>query len=241
MSRGLSRPGFAASRLRIYSAFPLHTTRKMARRILEDGSVLVLGSASPRRRDILNGLGVPIDVLAADVDESHAAGETPDAYLERIVRAKLSAVCELVRAGANPQHAAVLVADTTVVIEGDVLGKPIDEADAERLLRRICGRTHVVKTRYAVAAGESWLSPARERTVETRVSLRRASDEEIRRYAATGEGLDKAGAYAAQGVGAFLVERIEGSYTNVVGLPACEVVSDLQALGLLRDFPAVVP
>lgn len=233
--------GFAASRLRIYSAFPLHTTRKMTRRTLEGSSVLVLGSASPRRRDILSGLGVPIEVLPADVDETRAHREAPDAYLERIVRAKLSAVCDLVRAAAKPEYAAVLVADTTVVIDGDVLGKPSDVRDAERLLRQICGRTHVVKTRYAVATSESWPSAACERTVETSVSLRRASDDEIRRYAATGEGLDKAGAYAAQGIGAFLVERIEGSYTNVVGLPACEVVHDLQALGLLRDFPAAAP
>jgi septum formation protein len=213
----------------------------MTPRTLEGSSVLVLGSASPRRHDILRGLGVPIEVIAADVDESRAAGESPDAYLERIVGAKLAAVCERVSAAAKPQHAAVLVADTTVIIDGDVLGKPSDVADAERLLRRICGRTHVVKTRYAIATRQSWPSAASERTVETRVSLRAASDDELRRYAATREGLDKAGAYAAQGIGAFLVEHIEGSYTNVVGLPACEVVRDLQALSLLRDFPAAVP
>jgi septum formation protein len=160
--------------------------------------------------------------------------------LQRIVRDKLSAVSRVLERSGRREHAAVLVADTTVVIDDDVLGKPDDVADAERLLRRICGRTHVVKTRYAIAfAGSSSVECAR--TVETRVTLRAASDEEIRRYAATREGLDKAGAYAAQGIGAFLVERIEGSYTNVVGLPACEVVSDLQTLGLLRQFPAVAP
>ena len=213
----------------------------MTHRTLEGSSVLVLGSASPRRRDILRGLGVPIEVIAADVDESRGPGEPPDAYLERIVRAKLVAVCGRVIAAAEPHHVAVLVADTTVIIDGDVLGKPSDVADAERLLRQICGRTHVVKTRYAIATTESWPSAACERTVETQVSLRGASDDELKRYAATREGLDKAGAYAAQGIGAFLVERIEGSYTNVVGLPACEVVRDLQALRLLRDFPAAVP
>jgi septum formation protein len=233
--------GFAATRLRIYSAFSLHATGEMTGRTLVNGALLVLGSASPRRRDILNGLGVPIEVIAADVDETRAPQEPPDAYLERIVRAKLEAVCATVLARARPQHAAVLVADTTVVIDGDVLGKPSDVADAERLLRQICGRTHVVKTRYAIACGGALPDPACERTVETRVTLRRASDGEVRRYAATREGLDKAGAYAAQGIGAFLVERIEGSYTNVVGLPACEVVSDLQALGLLREFPAAAP
>src|SRR4030095_14780036 len=98
------------------------------------------------------------------------------------------------------------------------------------------GRTHVVKTRYAIARAAQAL-PALERTVETRVSMRRASPQELRRYAAGGEGADKAGAYAAQGIGAFLIERISGSYTNVIGLPACEVVLDLCQAGLLAEFP----
>ncbi|HMJ12616.1 MAG TPA: nucleoside triphosphate pyrophosphatase [Polyangiaceae bacterium] len=211
----------------------------MSSRILSKSSVLVLGSASPRRRDILTGLGIPIVVMPADVDETRASAERPDAYLQRIVRDKLNAVMRAARAQSSSTFAGILVADTTVIIDEDVLGKPNDVADAERLLRQICGRTHVVKTRYAIATAMA--ESVCERTVETRVSLRRASDAEISRYAATGEGLDKAGAYAAQGIGAFLVERIEGSYTNVVGLPACEVVSDLQALGLLREFPALDP
>jgi septum formation protein len=197
---------------------------------------LVLGSASPRRRDILTGLGIPIQVLPADVTETARENEQPDAYLARIVRDKWSAVRELTLRSELGERA-VLVADTIVVVGEAILGKPTGDSDAERLLGLIAGRTHVVKTRYAVARPGTASSPDAERTVETRVTMRSASAEEIRRYVATGEGRDKAGAYAAQGIGAFLIERIDGSYTNVVGLPACEVVSDLLALRLLAEFP----
>lgn len=190
---------------------------------------LLLGSASPRRRELCAGLGLPIRVAPADVCEDLRAGESPSAYLERVVADKLLAVAER----AEPPFAAILVADTIVVLHDEILGKPSDAADAERLLSRIVGRTHVVLTRYAIKGPEAELA----RTVESRVSMRAASSDEVARYARTGEGLDKAGAYAAQGIGAFLVERIEGSYTNVIGLPVCEVVLDLRAAGLLGDFP----
>jgi septum formation protein len=190
---------------------------------------LVLGSGSPRRREMLSALRLPFQVLAADIDEERLAGEPPLDYLARIAAEKLSGV--RARLG-NAPHAAILVADTTVVIDGDVLGKPLDEADAVRLFSRIAGRVHQVFTRYAIGLpGEPGVKVAR--TVETRVHIRAAAADEIRAYAATGEGLDKAGAYAAQGIGTFFIERVEGSYSNVVGLPACEVLADLRALGLL--------
>jgi septum formation protein len=193
---------------------------------------LILGSASPRRRDILSGLGIPITVLPADVDESLVPAEEPLAYVERVVASKLAAVAA--RAG-RPQAAGMLVADTIVVLDGLVLGKPVDVSDAERLLGRLAGREHRVHTRYAIASpsGEKLLA----RTVTSDVRLLAASPETLSRYARTGEGLDKAGAYAVQGIGAFLVESIHGSYSNVVGLPACEVVQDLVATGLLERFP----
>src|SRR5262249_45831161 len=153
----------------------------------------------PRRREIISALGLPFQVLAADIDEQHRPGEAPLAYLERIAEDKLAGV--RARAGDTP-YAAILVADTTVVIDGDVLGKPTDVDDAARLFSRIAGRVHSVYTRYAIGLrGEA---PARvARTVETQVQIRAADAAEIRAYAATGEGLDKAGAYAAQGIGSF--------------------------------------
>lgn len=193
---------------------------------------LLLGSASPRRREILRGLGLAIRVEPADIPEHALPAEAPLEYVSRIVSEKLRAVT----ARASAPFSALLVADTIVVIEREILGKPADVADAERLLSRIVGRTHTVYTRYAIATatGEA---PLIARTVATEVTLRHASLDEIRRYAASGEGLDKAGAYAAQGLGAFLIERIVGSYSNVVGLPACEVVLDLRTLGLIEHFP----
>jgi septum formation protein len=194
---------------------------------------LLLGSASPRRRDILHGLGLSIRVAPADIPEHVGSGEQPLEYVTRIVREKLAAVA----ARAKPPFAGILVADTIVVVEGDVLGKPTDVADAERLLGRIAGKTHTVYTRYALSLSDAPEVDRAARTVATEVTLRRASAQELTRYAASGEGLDKAGAYAAQGLGAFLIERIAGSYSNVIGLPACEVVLDLRALGLIEHFP----
>jgi septum formation protein len=198
---------------------------------ISESTPLVLGSASPRRREILTNLRIPIRVLPADVPEEVLGVEAAPAYIERIVADKLAAVGQR----AQGAGAAILVADTIVVVDGAILGKPTDYDDAERLLRRIVGRTHIVFTRYAIGAIDGTLAVAR--TVKSEVRLRAASAAEIRGYAETGEGLDKAGAYAIQGVGAFLIESIDGSYTNVVGLPACEVVSDLLATGLVENFP----
>lgn len=194
---------------------------------------LLLGSASPRRRDILSGLGLQLRVEPADIPEHALPGEAALDYVTRIVEGKLSAVASR----STRPFSVALVADTIVVIDDEILGKPRDLADAERLLNRIAGRTHTVYTRYALSLPEAPGAVRLARTVATQVSLRRASSEELRRYAASGEGLDKAGAYAAQGLGAFLIERIVGSYSNVVGLPACEVVLDLRELGLLGPFP----
>jgi len=201
--------------------------------MISEETPLLLGSASPRRRDILSGLGLPIRIEPADISEEVALAEQPLDYVSRIVSEKLSAVA----ARASGAFSAILVADTVVVIDGRILGKPKDTADAERLLRLIVGRTHVVYTRYAISVADAPAVIRAAHTVATEVSLRAASEDEIMRYAASGEGLDKAGAYAAQGLGAFVIERIVSSYSNVVGLPACEVVVDLRSLGLLGHFP----
>lgn len=206
-------------------------------KVIGEASPLLLGSASPRRRALLSELRLPLIVEPAEVEEERFVGEAPHSYLERIADAKLQATQREALAQ-HPCAAAVLVADTIVVVDGDVLGKPTDVADAQRLLRRIVGRTHQVFTRYALVANrpDAIRQPV-ARTVRSDVRMRAASPSEIERYAATGEGLDKAGAYAVQGIGAFLVESIQGSWTNVVGLPLCEVVQDLAMLGVLGPFP----
>ena len=201
-------------------------------RVLSAAHPLVLGSASPRRREILGSLGIPCVVVPAAVDESTAPGEKPRDYLERVVTLKRRAVLEAL---AGRAAGAVLVADTSVTLGDEIFGKPADAAEAERMLERLSGREHVVFTRYALSAPDG--GALRERTVASRVWLRTATREELRGYAASGEGFDKAGAYAVQGLGAFLIERIDGSYTNVVGLPACELVQDLTAGGWLEHFP----
>lgn len=196
---------------------------------------LCLGSASPRRRELLSGLSLPLRIVVGDIDEDPAPLEPPLAYLERVVNDKLQAIAQ--RGREIDGCAGLLVADTIVRIDDDIIGKPRDLADAFVLLRRLSGREHIVHTRYAISLPGSFMRAAMERTVSSRVRLRTAPDALLRRYAATGEGLDKAGAYAVQGIGAFLVEAIQGSYSNVVGLPVCEVVSDLMSLEVLAEFP----
>ncbi len=195
---------------------------------------LLLGSASPRRREIVATLGIPCVVAAVDVDETPAAGEAPGAYLARIVRAKLTAALGLELAAAA---GACLVADTSVILDAEILGKPTTPADAARMIRALSGRAHEVHTRFAIGQASSPGAPLHEETVVSRVVFRALTDGEIEGYVATGEGADKAGAYAVQGIGAFAVQRIEGSYGAVVGLPACEVVLALRDLGLLGAFP----
>jgi septum formation protein len=191
---------------------------------------LVLGSASPRRRDLLALLGVPVVVRAASVDESQQPGEEPHPYLERISRSKLDAI----RAFALPPAVGVLVADTIVVApDGVILGKPAGEGDARSMMVRLAGATHEVRTRFLLGGVAAGALPEHGETVITRVRFRSLSAEEVSAYVASGEGADKAGAYAAQGMAAAFIERIEGSYTNVVGLPLCEVVVAIQRLGWL--------
>lgn len=209
---------------------------------LSEAAPLLLASASPRRREILAQLGVPTRVTSVGVDESVLPGEAPRAYLARIVAAKLAAApyatadadADAVGA-AGPKAAAVLVADTTVIDpRGQILGKPSGPGDAERMIASLAGATHEVWTRFAIGAPGS---PARElhaETVATRVTFRPLTPGQVRAYVESGEGTDKAGAYAIQGRGAGLVSRLEGSYSNVVGLPACEVIVALERLGLWR-------
>jgi septum formation protein len=184
---------------------------------------------------MIASLGVAFVARAVDVDESRLAGEAALPYLERIVAAKLEAATR----AAPPGAAAILVADTIVTVDGDVLGKPRDDADAAQMITRIAGRAHDVMTRFAVAAGGRVI----DATVTTRVHVRPLDEAAVRAYVASGEGRDKAGAYAVQGAFACAVRALEGSYANVVGLPISEVVEALDELGVLelREALAAAP
>lgn len=174
---------------------------------------LVLASASPRRRELLATLGRPFTVQAADLDESLRPGEAPDAYGARLALAKAGAVA----AGLGAAAATVVGADTLVVLEGAILGKPADEAEATAMLRRLRGRAHQVITALAVLdarSGRHLLDCA-----WTRVQIRDYGEAELAAYVAGGDPLDKAGAYAIQHAGFRPVARLEGSETNVIGLP----------------------
>ncbi len=188
------------------------------------GFRLVLASTSPRRQFLLRESGIPFETVApANAAEDFPAGEAPTGLVMRHARAKARSV-----AGTYPDRL-VLGADTVVVIDGEVFGKPRAVAEARVMLATLQGRTHTVYTGLALLDGGR-----RKEMVEveaTDVTLRPMTDEEIEIYIATGEPLDKAGAYAIQGKGAFLVERVDGDYFNVVGLPLCRLGFMLASLG----------
>ena len=184
-------------------------------------NMLVLASASPRRRELLTQAGFSFDVRPANIPEEPLPGEEPVAYVTRLALEKAQAVY----AELGDPRAVVLGADTTVTLDEHILGKPEDAADAARMLRLLSGRTHRVITGVAVvSAGHT--EAAAEVTV---VSFRALSDEEIAAYIASGEPMDKAGAYAIQGRAARWIPRIEGCYFNVVGLPIARVCAMLEA------------
>jgi septum formation protein len=224
---------------------PVPSPVSPGRHRLSEAEPLLLASGSPRRREILASLGVPTLVTAVDIDERVYANEVAEAYLVRIVSAKLEAASAPFAVALNQQKGdtlqgvniasaagAVLVADTSVIVDGAILGKPVSPDDAEQMIARLAGRTHEVWTRFAIGAAESPSRVLHAQTVKTAVTFRPLTAARVRAYVASGEGTDKAGAYAIQGRGSGLVSRIEGSYSNVVGLPACEVIVALENLGL---------
>ena len=187
---------------------------------------IILASHSPRRRELLAALGIVFEVMPADVDESTAAGETVQEHAMRLAGQKAWAI------SCKKPDAVVLGADTIVVVDGAVLGKPTDEGDAVRMLERLSGRTHEVLTGITVITPQS--DQAYAQVVRTAVVMRGLEPREIAAYVATGEPMDKAGAYAAQGMASAFITRIEGSYTNVVGLPTAEVAGLLLTLGAIE-------
>ena len=188
---------------------------------------LVLASQSPRRRELLALIGLAHEVRPADIDESYLEGETPEQHCERLARGKASAL-----AGQVNRDAVIIGSDTIVVVDGLVLGKPADAADAMRMLRMLSGRSHTVLTAVAVARGAR-LESAVERVS---VSFRAIDDDEIAAYIATREPMDKAGAYGIQGYGATIVSRIEGDYFAVMGLALNLLVRLLGRVGLRYEF-----
>jgi septum formation protein len=213
--------------------------------------MLILASASPRRQELLRNAGIPFTVQPADIDETPLEGELPRACAERLAREKALVVSR------NRPEQRVLGADTIVVADGTILGKPRDASDAARMLRLLSGRTHEVITGVCVvgpvagrqlpvasetdiqtglprcvdnglATGNRQLATASETTL---VTMNDVSDDDIRAYIATGEPMDKAGAYAIQGIASRWIPGIEGDYSNVVGLPIALVYSLLRKLG----------
>jgi septum formation protein len=187
---------------------------------------LLLASASPRRAGLLTAAGFSFDVVPADVDEQLLPGEDPEAHVLRLARAKVWAVTS------TEPDSVILGADTVVIVDGEILGKPADDQQAASMLRRLSGRSHQVLTGVVVRRGE------REESGVERTSVRflPLSDQEIAWYISTGEARDKAGAYGAQGLASRFVERIDGSYTNVVGLPVPLVCRLLDSLGELPGW-----
>lgn len=189
---------------------------------MQEGAKLVLASGSPRRAELLRAAGIDFTVEVADVDETPHEGEAPAAYVARLALAKATVVAQ--RRG--PGHR-VLGADTTVVIQNQIIAKPIDAEDARRMLQQLSGQWHEVLTGIALVNGDE----ERTEVETTRVKFATLTPAEIDWYVATGEPMDKAGAYGIQGYASRFIERIEGSYANVVGLPVHRVYR------LLREVP----
>ena len=190
---------------------------------------VILASGSPRRHELLDMIGIAHEVIPANIDESQRNGERPAEHVERLAREKGAAIAE------RFPDSLVIAADTIVVIDGEVLGKPRGAAEARAMLHRLAGRTHVVFT--AVAASlHGRLESAVE---EVSVTFLPLSDSTIANYVATGEPMDKAGSYGIQGYGATIVQRIDGDFFTVMGLPLARLVALLRELGVSYEFRGI--
>ncbi len=184
--------------------------------------MIYLASRSPRRAELLRQIGVEFSIHALDIDESRLPGEAPAEYVCRLAEAKARVARGQLRA--SDADCRVLAADTTIAIDGDIIGKPADSVDCRRILARLSARQHQVLTAVALA----WQDRVATRLSQNRVSFRALSESEVEAYCACDEPMDKAGAYAIQGKAAVFVERLEGSYSAVMGLPLYETAELLQ-------------
>ncbi|MEO6525279.1 MAG: Maf family protein [Gemmatimonadaceae bacterium] len=191
---------------------------------------VILASQSPRRRELLTLIGISHEVRPADIDETYRPGEKPRAHAERLAREKAAVIARVA------PDCVVIGSDTIVVVDGDVLGKPSDEAEAASMLHRLAGRSHLVITAVAVV----WRGETRSAVEEVGVDFHPLTDAEIAAYIATREPMDKAGAYGIQGYGAAIVARVDGDYFAVMGLPVQRLVRMLRELGLRYDFGPLV-
>lgn len=193
----------------------------------------VLASSSPRRRELLASIGIDFEVVPSHVPEEHQAGEAPEEYVARLSRDKAAAIAT------NHPSRWVIAADTTVLLGDELLEKPVDATDAARMLATIAGRTHTVYTGVTIQNESAGYHETR--VAESEVRMLALSADDIAWYVATGEPLDKAGAYAVQGIGAMFIDSIHGSYTNVVGLPVALLFQMFRKAGvdlLRREQPS---
>lgn len=192
---------------------------------MSSDSTIVLASASPRRSELLESADISFKIVPADIDESALPDEEPIEHVLRLADGKAH------KASSIADGRFFIGADTIVLCDDEIMGKPRDSADARRMLRSLSGRVHQVITGFAVM--EKKTGKVVSKAVTTDVAFKQLDDVEIEAYVSTGCPMDKAGAYAIQGGAAYMVERIDGSYTNVVGLPLCEVVETLREIGAL--------
>lgn len=188
---------------------------------------IILASSSPRRKDLLTKIGIKVTVIPPDIIEKTYKGEKPEDYTIRISREKALSVSKKLK-----NEYVIVGADTVVFADGEILGKPLDGQAAKNMLIKISGRTHKVVTGYTIVRN----SFIHSNFVESGVKIKDLEPFEIEGYIKTGEPMDKAGAYAIQGIGAFMVEEIQGSYTNIVGLPLPQLLDNLVNFGLIKLF-----
>ncbi len=192
-------------------------------------SRIILASTSPRRKELLQSVGIQFEIVAPSSDESLLGSENPKVYVLRLASEKALSVSLNLEGGFL-----VIGADTIVVVDNEILGKPSNEEEARAMLSKISGREHNVLTAFCIAQPKN--NVLHSEVVDTKVRVKTLEPQEIQGYIKTGEPMDKAGAYGIQGIGAFMIRGISGSYTNVVGLPIVEVLEALNKLGALRLF-----